>query len=318
MSDNKELKKLGVKLPPFKVESISAEANEIPFGVNMMQAPDIWAKGEKGKGIVVAILDTGIDKEHPDLKANIIGGKNFTNEGGADNWEDGNGHGTHVAGTIAAVENGTGVVGVAPEAKLLIGRVLGSNGSGGYDQITNGIEWATNWKGENGEKVRIISMSLGGTYNDPKMKAAILDAVSQGIIVVCAAGNEGDGNENTFEIGYPAAINESVSVAACDQNKKLANFSNANLQVDVIGAGVNVVSTYPKSKYATLSGTSMATPHISGALALIISVGEKQFRRTLTESEIFALLTKTCCSLGYPKSSEGNGLPELKTLFAEC
>jgi major intracellular serine protease len=194
----KEAKQM-MKLPPFKVESTQDTANEIPWGVSLLQAPEVWkSAGEKGKGIVVCILDTGIDKEHPDLKPNIIGGRNFTNEGGVDNWDDGNGHGTHVAGTIAGVENGTGVVGMAPEASLLIGRVLGSDGSGGYDWITKGIKWATDWRGNNGEKVRIISMSLGGSYNDPKMQKAILDAVAQGILVVCAAGNEGDGNESTY------------------------------------------------------------------------------------------------------------------------
>ena len=307
-----------MKLPPFKIEALQTQANEIPWGVKMLQAPEIWNTGEKGKGIVVCILDTGIDRNHPDLKDNIIGGRNFTDEGNADNWEDGNGHGTHVAGTIAAVENDSGVVGMAPEASLLIGRVLGSNGSGAYNWITNGIKWATNWRGPNSEKVRIISMSLGGSYNDPKMHKAILEAVAEGILVVCAAGNEGDANTDTFEFGYPAMINECISVAACDENKQLANFSNNNLQVDIIGAGVKVTSTYPKSQYAVLSGTSMATPHISGALALIIKTGEKQFRRTLTESEIFALLTKCCCSLGLKKSSEGNGLPELTKINQEC
>lgn len=308
-----------MKLPPFKIEGLQTVANEIPWGVKMLQAPEIWQQaGEKGKGIVVCILDTGIDKNHPDLKDNIIGGMNFTNEGGADNWEDGNGHGTHVAGTIAAVENDAGVVGMAPEASLLIGRVLGSDGSGAYDWITKGIKWATNWRGKNNEKVRIISMSLGGSYNDPRMQKAILDAVACGILVVCAAGNEGDNKQDTYEFGYPAMINECISVAACDEQKQLASFSNNNLQVDVIGAGVKVMSTYPKSQYAVLSGTSMATPHISGALALIIKMGEKQFKRTLTESEIFSLLVKCCCSLGLQKSSEGNGLPELTRINQEC
>lgn len=316
MTEKKAQEKM--KLVPFKVESYHNMANEIPWGVQMIQAPDLWAKNEKGAGVVVAILDTGIDINHPDLKDQIIAGRNFTGTGAVDNFDDDNGHGTHVAGTIAAAENGSGVVGVAPEAKLLIGKVLGKDGSGSYQNITKGIKWATDWQGKNGEKVRIISMSLGGSYNDPRMYRAILDAVAKGIIVVVASGNEGDNNQSTYEYGYPALYNEAVTVAACDQNKKLASFSNNSLEVDIIAGGVNVLSTYPKSQYATLSGTSMATPHISGALALIISIGEKQFKRTLTESEIFALLAKCCCSLGLEKSSEGNGLPELKRLYEEC
>ena len=124
--------------------------------------------------------------------------------------------------------------------------------------------------------------------------------------------------EDTYEYGFPALYNECITVAACDQNGKLAYFSNNHLQVDIIAAGMQVLSTYPENQYAVLSGTSMATPHISGALALIINIGEKQFKRTLTESEIFALLAKCCCSLGYEKSSEGNGLPELIQIYKEC
>lgn len=307
-----------VKLLPFTVKEVKADTTEIPYGVNQIKAPDLWAKGEKGAGIVIAICDTGIDREHPDLKDQIIGGRNFTNDGAKDDFSDGNGHGTHVAGTIAGVENDSGVVGVAPEAKLLICKVLDKNGSGSYQSIIDGIEYATKWTGENGEKVRVISMSLGGSYNDPRMERAILKAVSKGILVVVASGNEGDNREDTYEYGYPALYNECITVAACDENGKLAEFSNTHLQVDIIAAGVDVLSTYPTSQYAVLSGTSMATPHISGALALIIAHGEKQFKRTLTESEIFALLTKTSCSLGYQKSSEGNGLPDLSQIDKHC
>jgi major intracellular serine protease len=308
-----------MKLVPFKIEAVQESVNEIPWGVTQLEAPEIWANDEKGNGIVVAICDTGIDINHPDLKDQIIGGRNFTNEGSQDDFSDGNGHGTHVAGIIAAQENDSGVVGVAPEAKLLICKVLNSEGSGDYSGIVNGIKWATNWRGKNGERVRVINMSLGGTYNDPHLYKAILNACAAGILVVVASGNEGDADPTTYnDISYPALYNECITVAACDENKKLAYFSNEHLQVDIIAAGVNVTSTYPTSKYATLSGTSMATPHVSGALALVIKIGEKQFKRELTESEIFALLTKCCCSLGYEKSSEGNGLPELSQIYKQC
>jgi len=313
-----DLARSEANLVPFEVKAIHSEASEIPYGVKQIQATDLWDKGEKGSGIVVAILDTGIDRDHPDLKDQIIDGRNFTGEGSKENFTDGNGHGTHVAGTIAAIENGSGVVGVAPEAKLLIGKVLKDSGSGSYKSIIDGIEWATKWRGKNDERVRVISMSLGGSYNDPRMEKAILKAVSKGILVVVASGNEGDGSELTEEYGYPALYRECVTVAACDESGKLAEFSNNHKEVDIIAAGVDVLSTYPNSSYAVLSGTSMATPHISGALALIIATGEKQFKRELSESEIFALLTKTSCSLGYEKSSEGNGLPALGELYKHC
>jgi major intracellular serine protease len=303
------------KLPPFRVESIMETNTEIPYGVSQLEAPEIWEKGEQGEGIVIAILDTGIDRNHPCLKDQIIDGRNFTDEGGSDNWEDGNGHGTHVAGIIAAKEDDKGVVGVAPKAKLLIVRVLNSQGSGAYDWINNGIRFATQWRGPNGERVRVLNMSLGGPENDPEMEKALLEAVAAGIVVCVAAGNEGDNDETTYESGYPANYNECVTVAACDQNRKLAPFSNNSKEVDIIAAGVNVVSTYPKSQFAKLSGTSMATPHITGTVALLIKIGEAKFGRTLTESEIYALLAKSAVSIGYRASSEGHGLPQLCELY---
>jgi major intracellular serine protease len=305
-------------LIPFRVEQVEQQAMKIPYGVELHQAPEIWKQGEKGKGIVVAVLDTGIDISHDDLKAADIGGRNFTSEGRPEDYRDFNGHGTHVAGTIAAAENGSGVVGIAPEAKILTVKVLDRNGSGNYWSIIEGIKYAANWVGKNGERVRVINMSLGGSHNDIRMQQAILDACSKGILVVAAAGNEGDNNEETFEYSFPSAYNEVITVAACDKNKKLANFSNNHLEIDIIAAGVDVLSTYPLNKFARLSGTSMAAPHVAGLLALIINIGEKQFRRDLTESEIYALLVKCCCSLGYKKSSEGNGLPEGMEIYKHC
>ena len=135
---------------------------------------------------------------------------------------------------------------------------------------------------------------------------------------VVASGNEGDADENTLEYGYPALYNECITVSACDENKKLAYFSNNSRQVDVISAGVDVLSTYPESQYAVLSGTSMATPHVAGAIALIINLGEKYFGRTLTESEIYALMAQCCCSLGYKPTSEGHGIIDLTQMNKKC
>ena len=306
------------KLIPFTVKSVQEKPSEIPYGVLQINAPEIWKRGEKGADTVVAILDTGIDTTHPDLADRIIGGRNFTNEGSKDDITDRNGHGTHVAGTICAIENESGVVGVAPEAKLLICKVLNKDGSGGYKGITDAIKWATKWKGSNGERVRVINMSLGGSYNDSNQYRAILEACAKGILIVVASGNEGDSNEDTLEYGYPALYNECVTVSACDENKKLADFSSNSKQVDVIASGVDVLSTYPTGQYAVLSGTSMATPHVTGALALIIKCGERYYDRTLTESEIYALLVQCCCSLGYKPTSEGHGIVDLTGLNKKC
>jgi major intracellular serine protease len=307
-----------MKLIPFTVQSVQETTDERPYGINQIKAPEIWDQSERGKGVVVAILDTGIDTTHPDLKDRIIDGRNFTFEGRSNDITDRNGHGTHVAGTIAGSEDGEGVVGVAPEADLLICKVLDRNGSGSYRSITQAIKWATKWRGPNGERVRIINMSLGGPSPDEKQYDAILQACSEGILVVVASGNEGDSDESSMEFGWPAGYNECITVSASDEEKKLAPFSNNSKEVDVMAPGVDVLSTYPVGKYAVLSGTSMATPHVAGALALIINIGERYFDRTLTESEIYALLVESCCSLGYRPSSEGHGIIDLTNLNKRC
>jgi major intracellular serine protease len=302
-----------VRLIPYAVQNIETRADKVPEGINKIQAPALWEKGEKGKGIVVAVLDTGAQPDHPDLKDRIIGGYNFTTDdnGNPSIFKDYNGHGTHVAGTIAASSNGTGVVGVAPEAQLLILKVLAKDGSGSYSWIINAINYAANWKGPNGERVRVINMSLGGPQDVPQLHQAIKAAVEKDIAIVVAAGNEGDGKEETSEFAYPGAYPEVIEVAASTFDNKLANFSNNNNQIDVIAPGVNILSAWPGSRYSSISGTSMATPHVAGALALLISVAEKEFGRKLTEPEIFAILVKHTKTLGFKKSSEGHGLVQL-------
>lgn len=305
-----------VKLIPYKLEALATETNEIPEGVQMIGAPSLWEKNEKGEGVVVAVLDTGCQMTHPDLINQVIAGKNFTDDfnGDENNFDDNNGHGTHVAGTIAAIENGRGVVGVAPKAKLLIGKVLSGDGGGTYGWIIEGIKYATNWRGKNGERVRVISMSLGGADDVPALHDAVKEAVKQGILFVCAAGNEGDSKEDTYEYAYPGAYNEVIEVGAVSLNATLSSFSNNNTEVDCVAPGEDIMSTYPGSQYAKLSGTSMATPHVAGALAILINRAEFEFERKLTESELYAQLIKHTQSLGYRKSSEGNGLVKLNTL----
>jgi major intracellular serine protease len=150
-------------------------------------------------------------------------------------------------------------------------------------------------------------MSLGGPHDVPEMHKAVQNAVNQDVSVVVAAGNEGDGEEDTFEYAYPGAYNEVISVGAVSMDLKLAPFTNTNTEVDLVAPGVDVISTYLGNKYAKLSGTSMAAPHVAGALALIINLSEKEFNRILSEAEVYAQLIKRTLPLNYRKSSEGNG-----------
>lgn len=297
------------KLFPFTInDKFKAEdVNEIPLGVSMIKAPEFWGKGNKGKDVKIAIIDTGCDINHPDLNGRIIGGKNFTSDDNADpdKFNDYSGHGTHVAGTIAAIENGKGVVGVAPESSLLILKALaGKDGVGDYDWVINAINYAVE------QKVDVISMSLSGANDVLELHESIQKAVQNNILVVCAAGNEseGDTSGNIDEIGYPSYYNEVISVGAVDSTRSTTIFTNSNKEVDLVAPDTNITSTFPNNKYATLSGTSMATPHVSGALALIINWAKGAFGRNLNEVELYAQLIKRTVSLDYKKTIVGNGL----------
>ncbi|MCH6264919.1 S8 family peptidase [Neobacillus citreus] len=292
-----------VQVIPFEVVEQVEKVNEIPKGIEMIQAPKTWNQ-TKGEGITVAILDTGCDLTHPDLKERIAGGRNFTNDdnGNPDVYRDYNGHGTHVAGTIAAIQNNSGVVGVAPEANLLIIKVLDKNGSGQYEWIINGIYYAIE------QKADIISMSLGGPEDVSELHEAIQEAVANNILVVCAAGNGGDGNASTDEFDYPGSYNEVISVGAVDLARSPSRFSNSNNEVDLVAPGEKILSTYLNGKYAVLSGTSMATPHVSGAMALVKNLANKSFERKLTEPELYAQLIKRTVPLGNSPKLEGNGI----------
>ncbi|MTH54338.1 S8 family serine peptidase [Bacillus mangrovi] len=296
-----------VRLIPFKLEEVFDSAQEeIPYGISLINAPELWDSEVKGN-CVVAVLDTGCDTSHVDLKDRVIGGKNFTG-GEEGDFSDSHFHGTHVAGTIAAALNGEGVAGGAPESKLLILKVLGDDGSGSYEGIIEAIRYASEWKGDSGETVRIISMSLGGPDDVPELHAAIKEAVAKDILVICAAGNEGDSREETVEKAYPGYYKEVIQVGAIDEKKQLAEFSNTNDEIDLVAPGVNVVSAYPGNKYAKLSGTSMATPHASAAAALLIQKEEQEFGRRLTEPEVYAQLCKNTVSIGLSKKAQGNGM----------
>ncbi|MFJ7976675.1 S8 family peptidase [Peribacillus sp. JNUCC 23] len=302
-----------VQLIPFHVKGITENTFEVPRGIRMIRARSIWREGFKGENIVVAVIDTGCQPDHLDLMGQIIGGYNFTGDynGNPANFSDNNGHGTHVCGTIAAAENGFGVVGAAPKAKLLVLKALNGSGEGTTDNISSAIQYAINWTGPRGEKVRVISMSLGGPNDDPALHSSIKNAVQANIMVVCAAGNEGDGIADTVENSYPAAYPEVVAVGSVNQRGRISRFSNSNGEVDLVAPGEQVVSTFPGNQFAVLSGTSMAVPHVSGAVALLIDKYETIRGHKLTELEAYNELLNQTVSLGNPETQEGHGLLKL-------
>ncbi|MDR1159659.1 MAG: S8 family peptidase [Syntrophomonadaceae bacterium] len=270
------------------------ETPYIPPGVALTAAQKMWAD-TKGEHSVVAVIDTGIDYRHADLAENVIGGVSFVNGFMEKDYLDENGHGTHVAGVIAA--NGA-ILGAAPDAKLLAVKVLDRNVQGTFGNVAKGISWARKWRGANGEKVNIMNLSLGGPLSHTDLHNEIKKALNDNIVVICAAGNAGDGDSVTDEISYPAFYSECISVGAVDNNTQSANFSNSNSNINIAAPGVDTYSTYLDNTYAKLSGTSVASPHISGAAALICSHFFKRFGRYPLPQYVRELLDFMAIDLG--------------------
>lgn len=244
---------------PGATEKVPAPASQnTPHGITRAGAPLAWPR-VTGNGVTVAIIDTGIDATHPDLKDRVTGGANFsTNDRAA--WKDGHGHGTHVAGTVAATNDADGVVGMAPDASLIAVKVLDDYGSGTYADVTAGVEYAIG-------KAHVANMSLGGTSNNQALHEMLIKAHNNGLIVVAAAGNSGEDWGNP--LNYPAAYPEVVSTAAVDDKDLRAYFSTYNKYVAIAAHGVSVLSCEKNGQYARHSGTSMATPHVAGGAALL-------------------------------------------------
>ncbi|WP_110114594.1 S8 family peptidase [Bacillus sp. CGMCC 1.16541] len=302
-----------VGLIPYRVQAVMPSTKTVPPGIQLIEAPVLWQEGYKGQGMVIAVLDTGCDMAHRDLKERIIDGYNFTSDDKGDptNYDDYNGHGTHVAGTICAMENEQGVVGVAPLAKLLVLKVLSKEGFGTNEWVVAAIHYAINWRGPNGERVRVMSMSLGGKEDESSLHNAIKKAVEAQILVICAAGNEGDGKDRTDEHAYPGAYKEVVQVGSVNLKGEISTFSNTNDEIDLVAPGEDILSTYIENEYAVLSGTSMATPHVSGAAALLIEKLEAEMDKPLTEPELYEQMIKHTVKLAYSRKYQGNGLLKL-------
>ncbi|MDX1755693.1 MAG: S8 family serine peptidase [Marinobacter sp.] len=275
-----------------------------PTGIDRSYDPDTSSSDAAGLSINgiddyrvdvdVAIIDTGIDYQHPDL--NVVAGTNCTYlSGGGPPWmrnaycvdglaegDDDHYHGTHVGGSVGALDNGIGVVGVAPGARLWAVKVLDSSGSGYESNIVAGIDWVVSKAGE----IEVANMSLGGAGHSQAEQDAITSAYDAGVVVVVAAGNNNDNAANYSPAGLDNVVTVSAladfdgrsggsSASTCrdDQDDTLADFSNWGNSVDIAAPGVCITSTYPieKGEYGTISGTSMASPHVAGGAALLAS-----------------------------------------------
>ncbi|HJV46027.1 MAG TPA: S8 family serine peptidase [Bacillota bacterium] len=257
---------------------VKVKSQTLDWGVNKILAPNAWSSGYTGKGVNVAVVDSGI-APHSDLV--VAGGVSFVSY--TTSYADDNGHGTHVAGIIGARNNTTGVVGVAPDANLYAVKVLGSDGSGYLSDVVSGIDWAIN------NHMDVVNLSLGSTTDSYTLHQEVDKAYNSGVLVVAAGGN--DGGTNTVE--YPAKYDSTIAVSAVDSNNQIASFSSTGPEIEVSAPGVSILSTYLNNGYATMSGTSMATPFVAGELALL-----KQADPTATNVTLRSKLDQNILDLG--------------------
>lgn len=290
--------------PPPSGSLPADEFLSVQYGVHKMSTQDAWKVTLGNPDLVVAVIDTGVDYNHPEFAGRMVKGPNFSYkpvapaeagkqgqksdipQPGPDDPMDDVGHGTHVAGIIAAAADGKGVVGVAPKVKIMAIKVLAASGGGTTWDVARGIHHAYT----NGAK--IINLSLGGSKSNDFVEQLVADARRQGCLVLAAAGNNGwnlDGPPVNLGIGslphtiFPAMYKGAMAIGATDDQDKLANFSNYGRKVSVVAPGVKIVSTMPlgasvmtrqagfMTQYDAMSGTSMATPMAAGAAALVMS-----------------------------------------------
>lgn len=242
---------------PFKGEII-AKSQVIPWGIKRVGAEKVW-RFTQGERVRVAVIDTGIAFDHPDLKNNIKGGINILKPYLPP--YDHNGHGTHVSGTIGAVNNQLGVVGVAPKVNLFAVKAFNKDGTAKLSDIIKAIDWCIE------HRMNIINMSFG--FNEPNnsFKEAIIKAQQAGILMIAASGNKG----TRGRLEYPAQFDEVVAVSSINEKNEISDFSTIGPNVDLTAPGEKITSTWLNNSFRELSGTSMSVAHVTGVAALILS-----------------------------------------------
>jgi thermitase len=274
--------------PDFVAEAIDSPDDPylgLQWGLTKIEAAQSWEITNGSSSINIAIVDTGVDLDHPDLADKLISNINLTNFG---NPDDVYGHGTHVAGIAAAItNNGIGVAGLGCTATIMNVKVLDDNGMGAYSWIVSGIIWAADHGAE------IINMSLGGSYASSALEDAINYAWSKGVVIVAAAGNNGDTTPM-----YPAYYTNCIAVAATDVNDARASWSNYGDWVDVAAPGASIYSTLKNNSYGYMSGTSMASPHVAGLAALVFTTVSDTNGDGKLNDEVRSQIEATCDDIG--------------------
>ncbi|UUV46242.1 peptidase S8 family protein [Bacillus phage vB_BanS-Thrax2] len=265
---------------------------KMDWGLRAINVQHAW-KSTKGKGVKVLVIDTGTDANHPELKGKIKYGINMFKK--TNDITDMYGHGTHVSGLIAGNKTG-----VAPEVDLYVAKVLDDKGEGSMASVMDGITLAINFQ------VDVLCMSLGIRGGLPvQLEQRILEAHAKGINIVCAVGNM-----NLPEPDYPAFMDEVIAVGGVDKNLKHLEFSNRGAEVDITAPAIDILSTHKDGKYAKMTGTSMASPLVAGAIALLIAHNrDKGIELTNTQ------VKEKIKSLGQHSYDYGYGVLDLKKLL---
>jgi subtilisin family serine protease len=254
----------------------SRSAKIVPEGVQAIRAPSAWPISQ-GAGVGVAIIDTGIDHAHPDLARNIAGGLNLLQPGLPP--DDDVGHGTHVAGTVGAISDLAGVMGVAPKARLYPVKVVGRTGDGRLSSIIQALQWVV------ANKIPIVNISLGTPTHVLAYERAVTRTIAAGVTIIAAAGNGGPSSAEC-----PGTFPGVLTVGALTPDGQIAHFSGTGPHVDLVAPGVNIFSTVPGGRYGRASGTSMASPHVAGVSALYLGLHPQatpdQVRTALTASAV--------------------------------
>uniref|UniRef100_UPI000B441979 S8 family peptidase n=1 Tax=Indiicoccus explosivorum TaxID=1917864 RepID=UPI000B441979 len=261
---------------------ISLNTQSVDWGIPNTNTPKAWTSGWTGEGVKVAVVDSGI-AAHTDLR--IAGGVSTVDYTAS--YSDDQGHGTHVAGIIAAADNSYGVVGVAHEASIYAVKAFNAEGQAYLSDLVEGIDWAIT------NDMDIINLSAGTRSDSTAFRSVIDKAYANGILVVAASGNNGTSDTSVDTVNYPARYDSAIGVAAVDKYGRRASFSSAGPDVEVAAPGVRIMSTYTGGQYAYMDGTSMATPYVTGVLALM-----KQAYPNLSNKELRALLTEQAKDLG--------------------